>query len=327
MRHEVRQHIDASFGQLPDMPILFALSAVHGGTEPRGRALRQVIQRLEREAKGDQRLRKGLARDWHKLGTCFGKAVDYLRQNFSVLTREYLYSDYMIATLALFFFWNGRGPSAGQKKELRKWFWATAVGSRYSGRNFSRCLPEDLKFFRRLARNGGARFAYRPEMDRNDVRKAQYASRTGITTAFYCMMLCRRPVSILDDGVNEIPLEHYSTAANRKDRHHIFPRTPVAQAGIPAAQYNSVCNICLLTAEENQSINARRPRSYLGDVRENGTYFKRKMSRHLIPVHADSGVWQRDVRRGFTRLIQERTDLICQALEAEGGMHLFRREV
>lgn len=325
IRHEVRQHIDESFGQIPEMPILFAMAAVRGGTEARGQALRVVIQRLGREAKASQQLRKKLEREWHRLGVCFGKAVDYLRDNFKVLSREYLYSDYMVAILALFYFWNRRGPNGKQKEQLRRWFWATAVGSRYSGRNFLRCLPDDLKFFKRLAGNGTARFTYQPEVDRIDVRKAQFASRTGITAAFYCMMLRRRPVSILDDGLNEIPLDRYSTAANRKDRHHVFPRAVLAAAGVSANLYNSICNICLLTAEENQSIGSRRPRSYLGDVEEYGSYFKRKMARHLIPVHDESGLWQSNPTKGFVKFMHERTNIICRELEAEAGIRLFRR--
>jgi hypothetical protein len=326
IRHEVRQHIDVGFGQIAEMPILFAMAAVRGGTEARGRAVRSAIKRIEEEAKSDQRLRRSLEGDWSRLAVCFGKAVDYLRQNFFVLNRGYLYSDYMIAILALFFFQNRRGPSARQSEQLRRWFWATAIGSRYSARNFLRCLPDDIRFVKRLANNPNARFSYVPEVDETDVRRAQFASRTGITTAFYCMMLARRPVSILDDGLNEIPLDHYATAANRKDRHHIFPRAIFAGADVPARLYNSICNICLLTAEENQSVGSRRPRSYLGDVEQNGTWFKRKMSRHLIPIHDDSGIWQRDFKKGFMRFIRERTHLICREVEREAGIRLFRRE-
>lgn len=327
VRHEVHQQVDHTFGRIPEMPILFAMAAVRGGTEARGQALRAVIQRLERDAKADQRLRKTLARQWSRLGVCFGKAVDYLRQHFCVLSRDYLYSDYVVAVMALFFFWNGRGPSTSQREQLRRWFWATAVGGRYSGNNFNRCLPDDVRFVKRLAKNRRARFSYVPEIDRIDVRKSQYASRTGIAAAFYCMLLRRGPVSILEDGVNPIPLDRYVTAANRKDRHHVFPRAVLAAAGIPAAWYNSVCNICLLTADENQTIGARRPRSYLGQVRDEGTYFKRKMSRHLIPVHSESGVWQSDLRRGFKRFVQQRALLICRELETQAGIRLFRPDM
>jgi len=309
IRHEVRQHIDEAFGRIPEMPVLFAMSAVRGGTEARGHALQMVTRRLEREAKSDPRLRSELAKDWHRLGRCFGKGVDYLRQHFCVLSRDYLYSDYMIAMLALFFFWNGRGPSASQKEQLRRWFWATAVGSRYSGRNFNRCLPEDIRFFKRLTHNARARFTYSPEVDRVDIRKSQYASRTGITAAFYCMLLRRGPVSILDDGINPIP------------------RGVMISAETPPSLYNSICNICLLTAEENQTIGSRRPRSYLGQVEAEGTYFRKKMNRHLIPVHDASGIWESNVKRGFRRFLKERADLICKEFEREAGIRLTRRDM
>jgi hypothetical protein len=327
-RHEVRQHVDAGFGLIPEMPILFVMAAVHGATQPRGQALRQQIKKLEAEAQSHDRFRKLLAKDWSRLGVCFGKAVDYLRENFCVLTRDFLYSDYVVAMLAYFLYWNNkRGPSAKQKEFIRRWFWATTVGTRYTGTKFLRCLAKDLGLFRRLAQNGNARFEYSPEVDRIDVRKAQFASRTGITSAFYCMLLRRGPVSILDDGLNEFPTERYATRANRKDRHHVFPRAVLAPLGIPSNLYNSICNICLLTAEENQSIGSRRPRSYLGDVRDEGTYFKRKMARHLLPVNPDnSGVWERDLRRGFKQFLKERMELICRALEDEAGICLFRRD-
>ncbi|MCI0639799.1 MAG: DUF262 domain-containing protein [Verrucomicrobia subdivision 3 bacterium] len=328
IRDEVRQHVDAGFGHIPEMPIVFAMVAVRGGKEARGRALQQKMQQLQRETKSNHRLRKALAKDWHRLGVCFGKAIDHLRDNFKVLSRDYLYSDYMIAMLACFYFWNKRrGPSAKQKEQIRKWFWATTVGGRYSGRNFLRCLPDDLRFFGRLARKANARFSYTPEVDEVDIRKAQFASRTGITSAFYCMLLRRRPVSILDNGLNEIPLDHYATSANRKDRHHVFPRAVLIGVGIPANLYNSICNICLLTADENQMIGARRPRSYLGEVRESGTYFKRKMARHLLAIQEDSGMWVRNVRRGFNRFLKQRTRDICRALEDEAGIRLFRRDL
>ena len=326
IRHEVRQHLDHAFKDMPEMPILFAMAALHGATEARGEVLRRVIERLEKETRNKPKRKRELTIMWNRLCPCFGKAVDFLRDNFSVLNRDYLYSDYMISMLALFYYRNGRGPSARQKDQITKWFWATAVGGRYSGRNFNKCIPEDIKFFERLVRHSGTRFVYRPQVEKVDVRKSQYASRTGITTAFYCMMLKRGPVSLIEDGLNVIPRDRYSTKANRSDRHHIFPRRGLVHLEVPANLYNSICNICLLTAEENQSIGSKRPENYLRDVRENHGYFAKKMSRHLIPAGESSGIWTRDLKCGFNQFIKERTDLICEALEVEAGTKLFRRE-
>jgi hypothetical protein len=297
-----------------------------GGSEARGRAIEATIRKLNKEASTNAKLRKSLAKDWNRLGPCVGKAADYLREQFCVVSHEFLASDYMLSMLAYFFFHNRRGPSPKQKDQIRKWFWTTSVGSRYSGRDFNRCVPADLRFFDRLARNPSRRFRYDPQVEMIDVRKAQYASRTAITSAVYCMLLRRGPVSLLDKGLNEIPIQRYSTPANRKDRHHIFPRQPLAHANIPAKLYNSISNICLLVAEENQIIGSKRPRQYLHDIDNPGSSFNRKMSRHLIPADGSSGVWNRNLKVGFRRFLQSRTKTICHALEHEAGIRLFRTE-
>lgn len=324
--HEVRQHLDDDFRDIPDMPILWALAATRGASEARGRAIESVVKKVEEDAGNDQGLRKSLAKDWARLGRCFGKSVDYLRQNFKVLNRGYLYSDYIVSMLALFYYWNGRGPSHRQRDEIRKWFWSTAIASRYSGRNFLRCVPSDARFFRRLSENDKLRFRFRELVDRIDVRKTQYAGHTGIGAAFYSMLLQRGPVSIMDEGLNTIPIERYSTRANRQDRHHIFPRSLLVPMEIPPNLYNSICNICLLTSEENLEIGSRRPWSYLGDVAERKRLFAEKMARHLIPASGESGIWSSDIRRGFNRFIKERQEIICKALEHEAGVRVFRRD-
>lgn len=326
-RHEVRENIDKQFGHIKEEPILFAFAAIHGATEFRGRTVSSIVQRLEREADQNPRRRKSLERDYRNLSVGFGKAVDHLRESFSVLNQSFLYSENMLAVLAAFYFWNRcRNPTSTQKEQIRRWFWATAVGSRYSGRNFSRCLPADLKFFKRLAKNGNGRFDYQPEVDWTDVVRSQYASHSGITTAYYCLMLLRKPVSIRDNGLNLIPVSAYSTLANRKDRHHIFPTAVLAPLGVFARKYNSICNVCLLTAEENQSIGKRRPKSYIGEIRDTSSYFNRKMSRHLIPVDSLSGIWHDQPRKGFEQFVRQRAALICKEFERVAGMRLFRRE-
>jgi hypothetical protein len=157
-----------------------------------------------------------------------------------------------------------------------------------------------------------------------DVRKTQYAAATAITSAVYCMLMRRKPVYLFDHGLNEIPTDRYSTRANRKDRHHIFPRQLLANHGLPSQIYNSIANICLLVAEENQSVGSRQPRAYVQELRD-FRGFSRKMSRHLIPVDEDSGVWDRNTPRGARRFLEQRTALICEALEGEAGIRLFRR--
>ncbi|MDP1536306.1 MAG: DUF262 domain-containing protein [Burkholderiales bacterium] len=325
--HELRQHLDDRFNDIGEQPLLFLLAAVRGASEARGRVVADIIRKLNRDALKDIQLRKSLAKDWNRLGPCIGKAADYLRDKFFVVSRDFLASDYMLAMLAFFYFHNVRGPNPKQAAEIRKWFWATSVGSRYSGRDFNRCVPQDLKQFLALSKNPSKRFAYSPQAETIDIRKAQFGAKSAITSAVYCMLLKRGPVYLLSEGLDEIPIHHYSTRANRSDRHHIFPRQPMANEGIPASLYNSISNICMLVAEENQKIGSMRPRVYLQQLDQPGTGFNRKMDRHLIPIDESSGVWEKNIKRGFKAFLTRRTSMICTALEIEAGIRLFRRDL
>ncbi|HEX6101247.1 MAG TPA: DUF262 domain-containing protein [Thermoanaerobaculia bacterium] len=323
--HEVRDGLDEAFRDIGEQPVLFAMLSVRGDSEARGDALERALTRLEQQVTANPSLRKSLERTWRQLRECFGKAVDYLRQNYKILNLEYLYSDYMIAILALFFYRNGgRNADAYQREQINRWFWSTTVSSRYSGRNFNRYIRKDVEYFTKLAEGGRVPFRFAPEADRRDVTRAQYQSRTGITSACYSLLLLRRPVSIMDDGLNEIPLERYATRANRKDRHHIFPAGLMSRFEQPPKDYNSIANIALLTAQENQRIGRKQPRSYLDSVRDNEKTFRAKMNRHLIPCGSDSAVWDEDLAGGFRRFLRQRTGLICKELEELAGMPLFR---
>ena len=228
--------------------------------------------------------------------------------------------------MALFYYWNGLGPRRHQKRGIRKWFWATSVGQRYSGAEFLRCVPADVKFFKKLAESPRTQFRYRPVKDRREVVRTLYEGRTGIGCAVYCMLLLRGPVSFKENGLNEIPFLRYAARANRKDRHHIFPRQVMSDAEESPSRYNSIVNICLLTAEENQQIGKGQPRRYLSEIKSTTTYFIRKMERHLIPCNEQSGIWSNNVSQGFRRFLKERSERICKALEDEAEIRLFRRD-
>lgn len=324
--HSLREQLDEQFRGVGDEPLNFLMSAVLGGSEARGRAIDALIERVNKAAGKDSRLRSGIARDWNRLAPCIAKAANYLRERFAVVNRSFLASDYVLVMLAYFYYLNRTGPDKKQAEQIRKWFWATCVGSRYSGRDFNRCVPDDLAFFRALSKSSSRQFKYVPQVESSDVKRAQYGTSSAIAAAVSCMLLRRRPVYLLDDGLNDIPVQVYAGRADRKDRHHIFPRQQLANVGVRASQYNSIANICLLTAEENQQIGSARPSKYLGERNRPGQNFKAKMRRHLISCGEESGLWDRDIERGFKRFLGVRTLEICSALEEEAGLKLFRRE-
>ena len=121
--------------------------------------------------------------------------------------------------------------------------------------------------------------------------------------------------------VSPIPETVYAAKANKKNRHHIFPRALLMRHRFRSNDANSVCNICFVVAEENQSIGSKSPARYLEPYRRK-RHFKRAMESHLIPYNSDA-VWASNIRSGFKNFLRERRDLLCRELSHEAGIRLF----
>jgi len=95
------------------------------------------------------------------------------------------------------------------------------------------------------------------------LKHTDYSKRSGISDAYFCLLGLNRP-RYLEEG-DPIPLQVYSTRANRNDKHHIFPRDLLKRNGFAKRDYNSIGNICFIVAKENQSIGSKRPASGNGN--------------------------------------------------------------
>lgn len=328
MAQELRQKVrDEVFSLGGIDPILMGFNLITerqetGGDPPKLEAMaRRWSKRIESDDEEKRRFRK----DWHKYQNAFLSAVDYLHKKFPVQDESYLPSANMLATLAVFFFHHTGQPNGYQSSEIRKWFWATGVGQRYSGRGYHHNIVVDAKFFESLAKGARKRFTFRDRLDPVvDIQGAEYGSRSARTRTFLCLLASRKP-RYLENG-EEIPLgADVVSRANRKDRHHIFPQAQLKNH-FSSRVYNSLCNICFLVSRDNTKIGKRLPRAYLTTYRGSRRgQFRRVMKSHLIPAGGDSGVWDRGIVRAFKKFRQQRLALICAEFEKVAGIKLFRK--
>ena len=260
---------------------------------------------------------------WAEFRRAFLKGLSYLHTNFHVLESNFLPSVNMLATLAVFFFHHRAQPSKRQGEEIRKWFWATGVGQRYSGRGYRQNIIADVGFFKKLARRESTRFRFTDLADRVDVLRTEYTQPAAIAKAFLCLLASRKPCYI--NNGEPIPLCEEIAQTNRGDRHHIFPKALFAVNRFRHREYNSLCNICFVVAEENQSFGSKSPRVYLAEFKGK-KFFGRAMKSHIIPCDQDSGLWRRGVSSAFRQFRKRRLQMICKAFEDEAGIRLFRRE-
>ena len=310
------------FGRLPYETILQAFAFVNDRElrDVGERAYDALLRRLDRDVERGIESKASVQRRWLRFETAFTKALDYLRGTFCVLNLRFLPSTVMIGILAVFFESHRGQPNAQQRREIRRWFWATAIGQRYSGRGFRRNVLPDVRLFRNLAETGRSKLSGVERVDRLDLQRTDYARATSITAAVYCLLAKRRP-RYLSNG-EQIPEAVYAARANAKNRHHIFPRALLRRHGIRVKDANSICNICFVVAEENQGIGSRAPSRYLQPYRRK-RYFPRALESHLIP--RSEALWAKAVKGAFRRFLRERRDLLCNELNREAGARLFSK--
>jgi hypothetical protein len=318
--HEARTPWPHGFNRISEETILLALALSRGEMNVGAVAVDSAIARIEKAIEQDNSALKRFTIHWRLLKSSLGKAIDYLHDHFGAINFDYLPYPNMVATLGLFFFHNRAQPNSLQRAELKKWFWATAVGQRYAGAGFRRNILEDMKYFGKLGRSKKGRFLPGERIRPYEIRRTEYGRRSALTTAYFCLLLLRKP-QYLANG-QDIPEQAHASIANRKDKHHVFPRNLLRRSGISLREINSLCNICFLVAEENQSFGNRRPASYLSDYASK-RHFGKVLGSHLIPSAPRAGIWDTNVKRGFRTFIDQRLKLICREFEREAGTKLF----
>ncbi|MFO8072815.1 MAG: DUF262 domain-containing protein [Polyangia bacterium] len=323
LRHLVRglqARLSHGFDSLSEEAVLLTCGLAMQQPDIGARAVEAMVDRIE----NDTREAKEFRRRWRKVSNSIAYTVDYLVESFGVANYGCLPSDNMVAVLAQFFLAKGnRRPNRKQKEEIGRWFWATAVGSRYAGRGWRANIPADARFMRKLAETGQGRFKGVALQPLHVLKHADYSRRGMLTDGYFCLLRRIGP-RYLEDG-EPVPLDLVSARANRKEKHHIFPKQALANKGITARDYNSLPNICMIVARENQAIGAKQPRFYLKDLMSSKRTLNKALRSHLIPFGENSGMWEPDLKRGFKRFVAKRAELIARAFEQEAGMKLFVR--
>lgn len=315
---ELEGQLKNGFDQVRRETVLQTMALALGSRDLGERAIQNMVARVE----SDQTESEEFTRQWRRLSEAFKVASDYLVDNLKVASFDFLPSEPMLSILALYFFHKGKGrpPKAAQRK-LRQWFWATAVGARYTGRGYRINLTADAAFAERLAKNPNAKLPSIGRLPVDTLRRVDYSRPGPVSNAVFSLLRDAGP-RYLEDG-ERIPLGEISSRSNRNDKHHVFPKALLARHGIGTDRANSILNICYLVARENQVIGSRPPRKYLDDLPQSIGVRNRVLRSHLLPTGPESGLWMRSVRSGFRRFMEEREALLRKALSAAAGMPLF----
>jgi hypothetical protein len=312
------------FQHMPEIILLQSLCFSRGKIEVGKKAIEGVIERISRQVSSGKKTKKSLLKEWTKLENSMGLSIDYIKKNFNVADYGFLPSTNMIPTLSMYFFHhNNRQPSLGQKKEIKRWFWATGAATRYSGAGYRSNIIDDVNFFIKLAKRGKAKFSYKERVPKSKLLIEKYSDRSGLSKAFYCLLIGAKPRYL--ENNSEIPIDAVCSAYNKKQKHHVFPKSLLKNKGFKVKDYNRLCNICFIVAPENNAIGDSKPNEYLKEYL-NGRSLPSFLRSHLLPTTTKSELWTNDVRRSYKKFLRERLEIICKAFESNAQMRIFSEE-
>jgi hypothetical protein len=293
------------------------LALVYGANRIDGKAYEHFISRIE----ADKLQNKDFHKKWRDLEYGYEEATDFLVQYLKVLNPSLLPSQNLFSMLSYFFYLNKRRARPNQIKEIKKWFWFTCCGERYSGAGFNRNVPDDIQFFKRLSKRSSARFPVIDLVDAADFLKTNYkSSGSTISTAYRLLLRSNKPLYLANG--HEMLLDNYSSVSNRKDQHHIFPNNLLRNLKVSSRWSNSIANICYLESDENQSFGDKPPYKYLLPYKKT-KHFTRVMKSHFIPCSSESGVWEKALKIAFAKFLAQRGRAILSAIELQAGIKLF----
>ena len=317
------QALPGDFKGMTDEVILQTRALLDGIREVGVEAMEQVVERWDKEVTADSNKVRGFKKIWQSQEKATGRALDLLKNEFMVLDDGLLPSHNMVATLTVFFQARPKQPSPEQLREIRKWFWATALGARYSGRGHRQNIIHDADFFQSLASGKAVHFKLEDLIDPAVLRKASYLGRSSVSDALVCLLIAQAPINLTNGA--RMQVAEYASAANRKHKHHIFPRKFLQKKkGVSKVLLNSALNLCLIPAEENSKFGFLAPVEYL-EPYQAMKHFEQAMRRHLIPTDLDSGLWTVDAK-GYRSFLKQREQMVQAAFEKAAGFRLFRRD-
>lgn len=299
-----RSLIERQYNEMKPETFIYTLSLSKGQRTVGKVALNGFIKQFKK----DTQLKSDFKKEWKKYHNAFLQTVDFMFDTFGITSYYQLPSDNIFTILALFFYLNHGMPTVQQKREIKKWFWHTALGERYSGSRFNRNIPSDIQFFKKLARNKDNKYVITDKINPNDFLRYDYRKTNSSAVLGYYLFLKKLKPRYLEVGY-PMMLDDAIAQSNKKDRHHIFPKAMLKKKAISPRWKDALLNICFLARKENEYINDDYPYNYLGDFK-NKSFFKSVMKSHLIPVNVSSGVWEKSIGKGFKIFLNQRANLL-----------------
>ncbi|HEX6076444.1 MAG TPA: DUF262 domain-containing protein [Micromonosporaceae bacterium] len=194
-------------------------------------------------------------------------AIDHLRKNFHVERLENLPYPAMLVPLAVFFATRdgvGVNMTGEQNDELRKWFWRSCFGRRFSS-GVLRNLNRDLAEARKLRASGTSALAEIPfSLDAEWFVENRFNISAVNTKTFILVLAQADPLTFV--AGSPVHLGAVLQTYNRSEFHHLFPRAFLAGQGRQTDDINRLANFAIINSVDNKTLGGAAPSAYRGKM-------------------------------------------------------------
>ena len=191
--------------------------------------------------------------------TAILRAVDLLGTEFHITSMNFLpYEAQLICLVKLFS--NVTQLSAEQTERLRQWFWRSGFAQHYKGASeafVSRSLGEVRDW---VVDGTGRPTTFGSAPDALGIVQENFHFRGAISKTFVLALARARPRNLISGTV--IDIGEALSVYNKRQFHHIYPQAHLRRVG-QTQRVNSLANICMLAAQENNRISDTEPTVYL----------------------------------------------------------------
>lgn len=187
------------------------------------------------------------------------KTVDLLKTEFKIYSWDFLPYEAMAVILS-YVYSKRKTLSLEDVKRVKIWFWRSAFSERYRGASES-FVSQDLEAIDNYIINSDEptkSFGNIPSVD--NFMKLAFRSNNSRSRALIILLALKNPKNITNGALidPENALSHY----NKKQFHHIYPKAHLKRISAPG-EHNSLANMCMLAASENNDISDDHPNEYL----------------------------------------------------------------
>ena len=244
------------------------------------------------------------------------KAVDLLSTEFRIYSWDFLPYEALVVVLC-YAFSKTKNLSGDRLERIRRWFWRASFSERYrvGGENFvSRDLETIRKFVVEQNSDAAAIGAAPTEQQ---LKNSAFRSNNSRSRAYILALALNKPRNLTNGAL--IDTSEALSSYNKKQFHHIYPRAYLKRIE-NTNERNSLTNICMLAASENNAISDKDPQTYLPECIESlGASADTVFSSNLLPPPNEFDYENADYE-GF---LEERSKIVTKYITdlCDGRVH------